>query len=122
MQFKRKLTEVAVDSLTEYLQERFERLRQFDLDQDGQKDLDQIVALLGNVGSKAKETLASTDIANIAAGLDQMIQGATLIQKSFDQEKVTEFFKEVATVSAKLSHLAELSIAYVKEHGKTGGN
>jgi len=114
---KRKLTEVAVDSLTEYLQERFEKLRQFDLDQDGQKDVDQVIAILGRVGESAKAMLATTDVSNIASGLEQIMAGATLIQHSFDQEKMSELFKEVGTASSKISELTQLSIAYVKEHG-----
>jgi hypothetical protein len=117
MQFKKKLTEVAVDSLTEYCQERFDKLKEFDLDQDGQKDVDQVIAILGRCGEKMKDTLASTNAANIAAGLEQIIQGATLIQKSFDQEKVNALLKEMSSAYSKISNLAELSIEYVKEHG-----
>jgi len=119
MQIKRKLTEVAVDSVTEYLQEKFHALRQFDLDQDGQKDVDQIVEILGRCGARAKETLAATDATAIAAGLEQIIAGVTLIQKSFDQKKVGDLLKELSTASAKITELTQLSIAYVKAHGKS---
>jgi len=118
MQIKRKLTEVAVDSLTEYLQESFEKLRQFDLDQDGHKDVDQIIQILGRCGAKAKEMLTSTSAADIAAGLEQIIAGTTLIQKSFDREKVAAFLSELSSASSKITELTELSITYVKEHGR----
>lgn len=117
MQIKRKLTEVCVDSLTEYLQEKFEQLKQFDLDKDGQKDVDQVIAILGRCGDKAKATLAATDAAGIASGLEQIVAGVTLIQKSFDQSKVSEFLKEISSASSKISELTQLSIAYVKENG-----
>jgi len=115
---KRKLTEVAVDSVTEYLQEKFDHLKQFDLDKDGQKDVDQIIAILGRCGAKAKETLASTNAPNIAAGLEQIASGVTLIRTSFDQAKVSEFLKELSTAYSKISELTHLSIAYVKEQGR----
>lgn len=115
MGFKRKLTEVAVDSVTEYLQEWFQNLKQFDLDRDGQKDVDQIVQILGRCGTKAKETLSSTDAANIAAGLEQIINGTTLIRQSFDHDKVTAFLKELSQASAKITELAQLSIEHAKE-------
>lgn len=116
---KRKLTEVAVESFTEYLQEKFDKLKQFDLDRDGKKDVDQVIELLGRCGTSAKETLASTDATAIAAGLEQIIAGVTLIQKSFDQKKVGDFLKELSTASSKITELTQLSIAYVKEHGRS---
>jgi hypothetical protein len=117
MQIKRKLTEVALDSVTEYLQDTFEKLRQFDLDADGHKDVDQVVEILGRCGARAKETLASTNASNIAAGLEQIIAGVTLIQKSFDRDTVTAFLSELSTASSKITELTQLSITYVKEHG-----
>lgn len=113
--FKRKLAEVAVDTVTDYLQEQFEKLKQFDLDQDGQKDVDQIVEILGRCGSKAKETLSSTNVQGIAAGLDQIMKGMSLIQKSFDQEKVMALVKEVSAASTKLTELTQLTLEYVKD-------
>jgi hypothetical protein len=118
MQIKRKLTEVAVDSVTEYLQEKFDQLKQFDLDKDGHKDVDQVVAILGRCGTKAKEMLSSTNAANIAAGLEQIATGVTLIRASFDQNKVSEFWKEICSASSQISELTKLSIEYVKEHGR----
>ena len=118
MLIKKKLTEVAVDSVTEYLQETFEKLRQFDLDQDGQKDVDQVVEILGRCGAKAKETLASTKASDIAAGLEQIIAGATLIRNSFDRDKIAALLKEAADAYYKITELTQLSITYVKEHGR----
>jgi len=115
---KRKLTEVAVDSVTEYLQEKFEQLKQFDLDKDGQKDVDQVVAILGRCGTKAKAMLASTNAANIAAGLEQIAAGVTLIRTSFDQTKVSEFWKELSSASSQITELTKLSVAYAEEHGR----
>ena len=116
MGIKRKLTEVAVDSVTEYLQEWFHNLKQFDLDRDGQKDVDQIIQILGRCGIKAKETLSSTDATNIATGLEQIINGVTLVRKSFDQEKVTALLKELSNASAKITELAQLTIEHAKQH------
>ena len=119
MQIKRKLTEVAVDSFTEYLHERFSKLKELDLDQDGQKDVDQIMLLLSRCGEKAKETLSATNIANIASGLDQIIQGASLVRKSFDEQKVGELIKELSNATSQIAKLAQLSIKYAKEQGKS---
>jgi len=105
-------------SKTEYLQESFEKLRKFDLDKDGQRDIDQIVEILGSCGAKAKETLASTNAANIATGLEQIIAGATLIRSSFDQDKITALLREVGSAYSKITELTQLSITYVEEHGR----
>lgn len=118
--FKRKLTEVAVDSFTEYLQERFEKLKQLDIDQDGRKDVDQIVEIIGRCAIKAKATFDATNFAGIASGLEQVMQGATLIGKSIDQEKLKELGVEIADASRQLTVLGEMTIQYVKEHGDRG--
>jgi Ca2+-binding EF-hand superfamily protein len=120
MQIKQKLTEVVLDNVTEYLQETFNKLRQFDLDADGHKDIDQVIEILARCGARAKETLSSTDASGIAAGLQQIVAGVTLIQKSFDQETVTALLNELTTASTKITELAQLSITYVKEHGRHG--
>ena len=44
--FRKKLTEVAVESVTEYLEEKLEYLKTLDLDKDGQKDVDQITEIV----------------------------------------------------------------------------
>ncbi len=116
--FKKKLTEVAIDTFTEYLQERFEKLKQFDLDQDGQKDVDQIIEILGRCSVKAKATLDSTNFSNIAAGLEQVINGASLIKNSLDRETLSELGEELSIASKKLTVLGKLSIQYMKEKGQ----
>lgn len=118
--FKRKLTEVAVDSFTEYLQERFEKLKQLDLNQDGRKDVDQIIEIIGKCAIKAKETIDATNFANIASGLEQVMQGATLIGQSIDQQKLRELGVEIADASRQLTALGQVTIQYVKEHGDKG--
>jgi hypothetical protein len=115
--FRRKLTEVAVDSFTEYLQERFERLKQFDLDQDGRKDVDQIIEILGRLAEKTKDTINSTNFPNIASGLEQVLQGAAMIRNSLDQQKLEELGVELTDATKKLTALGQLSIKYVKEQG-----
>lgn len=114
--FKRKLTEVAVDGFTEYVQEKFARLKEFDLDQDGQKDVDQIIEILGRCAVKAKSTIDSTDFGNIASGLEHVLKGAAMIRNSLDQEKLSELGVELAAATKQLSVLGQLTIQYVKEH------
>lgn len=115
--FRRKLTEVAVDSFTQYLQDQFEKLKQYDLDQDGVKDVDQVIEILGRCAEKAKDTLDSTNFPNIASGLEQVLKGAAMIRNSIDQEKLSSLGAELTEASAKLTKLGELTIQYVKEQG-----
>lgn len=115
---KQKLTEVAVDAITDHLKEKLEWLKQFDLDQDGRKDVDQIVEIVVRCGQLMKESIDNTNFAQIAAGLDQIMSGASLIRKSLDQEKLTAMSKEVSEGWQKLGHLGQLSIQYAKDHPK----
>ncbi len=115
MFMKRKLTEVAVDGVTEYLQEKLARLREFDLDQDGQRDVDQVIEILGRCGEKAKTALSSTDFPKVAAGVEQIFDGLAMIRQSCNQEKLGDFFNEVSAASVKLNHLGQLSIRYIKD-------
>lgn len=115
---KQKLTEVAVDAFTDYLKERLEWLKQFDLDQDGKKDVDQIIEILARCGHLTKQSIDNTNFSQIAAGLDQIISGVGLIRKSLDQEKLTEMAKEVSQGWQTVGHLAQLSIEYAKENPK----
>lgn len=117
--FKRKLTEMAVDNFTEYLQERFEKLKQLDIDQDGRKDVDQVIEILGRCAVKAKATLDTTNFANIAAGLELMFQGSGMIANSLDREKLKELGVELSDATKKLTTLGEVTIRYVKERGDT---
>lgn len=115
MFMKKKLTEVAVDSFTEYLQERLAKLRELDLDQDGRKDIDQIIEILQRCGDKAKTALQSTDFPKVAAGLESILDGMAMIRTSCDQEKLGAFFNEVSQASVKLGELGQLSVKYVKD-------
>ena len=113
---KQKLTEVAVDAMTDYLKEKLTWLKKFDLDQDGRKDVDQITEIIVRCGQLTKEAIDHTNFAQIAAGLDQIMSGATLIKQSVDQEKLAAMSKEVAAGWTTLGHLAQLSIQYAKDN------
>ncbi len=114
---KKKLTEVAVDAFTEYVKERITWLKQFDLDKDGQKDVDQIIEIVVKCGSLCKDALGTTNFPQIATGLEQIIGGVTLIRDSLDKEKLAEMGKELSIGCNKLGELAQLSIQYAKEKG-----
>lgn len=116
--FKKKLTEVAVESVTEYLEEKLEYLKTLDLDNDGQKDVDQIVEIVNRCGDAVKGVLDTTDFSKMATGLEQIITGTEMIGKSFDPEKVKVFGKEVKVAATKLGELTQLGIAEVKNHKK----
>lgn len=115
MIIKRKLTEVAVDAFAEYLQEKLEKLKEFDLDKDGRKDVDQVAAIVKRCSSLAKDAIATTDFSQIAAGLELIINGATAIRNSIDREKLTALSREAASGMSKVGELAQLTIQYVKE-------
>lgn len=115
--FKKKLTEIAVDNFTEYLQERFEKVKQLDIDKDGRKDVDQVIEILGRVAVTAKATLDTTNFANIAAGIELMLQGSGMIVNSLDREKLAELGQELSDATKKLTALGEVTIKYVKERG-----
>lgn len=115
--FKRKLTEVAVDSFTEYLQEKFEKLKELDLDQDGRKDVDQVIEILGRCAETTKATIDATNFPNLAAGIESVVRGIDMCARSLDKDKLGELGQEVAEAAKKLSALGELSIQHVKKHG-----
>ena len=115
MIIKRKLTEVAVDSLTDYLKERLEDLKKLDLDKDGQKDVDQVVEILYRCGHLAKEALASTDLPAVAGGLEQIVTGAAAIGKAVNTEKLGAAGTELGQAFKKLMTLAHLGIIELKE-------
>jgi len=109
------MTEVAVDAFTEYVQEKIEWLRQFDLDEDGEKDIDQVLEILKRIGFTLKDALSSTDIAKIALGLEQIISGATLIGKSVNKEDLRAVGLELSEGLTKIGHLGQLGLEHVKE-------
>jgi hypothetical protein len=114
--FRRKLTEVAVDSFTDYLKERFEMLKQLDLDKDGHKDVDQIVAIVNRGGLALKDALDSTDFTKMATGLEQIVAGVNQIKSSFDAVKVQAVAKEFKEGATKLVELGHLGISEMKHH------
>ncbi len=113
--FRKKLTEVAVDSFTDYLKERFEKLKELDLDKDGQKDVDQIIVILNKAGVALKDALDSTNFNQMATGLEQIVGGVTLVKTSFDAVKVQAVASEVKEGAAKLMELAQLGVSEMKE-------
>lgn len=112
--FKKKITEVAVDTVTEYLEEKLEYLKTLDLDNDGQKDVDQVVEIVKRCGRSAKVVLDTTDFSKMATGLEQIITGTEMIGKSFEPEKLRSFGMEVKEGATKLGELTQLGIAEVK--------
>jgi hypothetical protein len=115
MRIKRRLTEVAVDSFADYLKVRFAKLKELDLDDDGQKDVDQLIEIVNKCGHKLKDTMESTNFANLATGLDQIFTGLALIRGSIDQEKLAALTSELADGSKKLTVLGKLSVQRLKE-------
>src|SRR5262249_48834012 len=108
MTIKRKLTEVAVDSFTDYLKEKFEKLKTLDLDKDGQRDVDQIVQILTRCGRLTKEALEATDLPAVAGGLEQIVSGTSAIGKAVNAEKLKAAGIELAQAFKKLATLAHL--------------
>src|SRR5262245_47241151 len=115
MSIKRKLTEVAVDSVTDYLEERLAKLKELDLDKDGHKDVDQVIAILKKCAISVKGVLDTTDLTKMANGMDQMMAGANMIGTSFDREKLRVVGNDLREGLTQLSHLAQLGIVELKE-------
>lgn len=115
--FRKRLTDVAVDSFTEYLMERFEKIKQLDLDKDGQKDVDQMLHIVENCSSLAKKAIETTDFQKIAAGLEQMMNGMNMINDAVDGQSLKAIGSEMAVGLRKLGHLAQLGIKEVKDKG-----
>ena len=118
MSIKRTLTAVAVDSARDYVRERIEKLKELDLDKDGQKDVDQIAILVNQLAEKVKLALESTDFQKLATGLEQVVAGAGMIGESVDREKLGEAGKEFATGLRELGKLLKLGIEEVKRQEK----
>jgi hypothetical protein len=114
MSLKRTLTAVAVDSARDYLQEKLHELKQLDLDKDGQKDVDQIAALLTELAERVKASVEATDFQKLASGLDQIISGAALIGDSVDKEKLAAAFSELSLSLRQLGTLLKLGVADLK--------
>jgi hypothetical protein len=112
---KRKLTEVAVDAFTEYLNEKLNTLKQLDLDKDGRKDVDQLAEIVGRCGLITKDVLSTTDFSKIGSGLEQIINGTTMIRNALNKEQLSILTRELSEGAAKIGELAKLSIDYAKE-------
>lgn len=112
--FKKKITEVAVDSVTEYLEEKLAYLKTLDLDNDGEKDVDQIIEIVKRCGRSAKTVLDTTDFAQMATGLEQIITGTEMIGRSFEPDKLKSFGKDLKVGVTKIGELTQLGIAEVK--------
>lgn len=115
MIIRRKLTEVAVDSFTDYVKERLENLKKLDLDKDGQRDVDQVVEILTRCGHLAKEALAATDLPAVAGGLEQIVTGAAVIGAAVNTEKLEAAGKELGQAFKKLMNLAHLGIVELRD-------
>jgi hypothetical protein len=120
MSIKQALTNVAVDSFRDYLKEKLEQVKQLDLDEDGQKDLDQIGELLLQVSKKVKEAVESTNFAQLAAGFEQVVAGANLIGSSFDRTKFADAWAELDPAMQKLGELLQLGVKEMKQLDRPG--
>lgn len=112
---KKRLTEVAVDSFTDYLKEKIEQIKQLDLDHDGRKDLDQLKEIVGNCGLHVKNALESTDFQKLAAGLDNIMKGANMVATAFDGKLLAQAGEELSKGAQKIGQLAQLAIEEAKE-------
>lgn len=117
MSIKRTLTAVAVDSARDYLQEKIKDLKKLDLDKDGQKDVDQISALLVQLGERVKDSLESTDFQKLAGGIEHVMNGAGMIGESVDRQKLGAALEETGTVMRKIGALLKLGVAEIKKSG-----
>ncbi len=118
MSIKRKVTSIAVDSARDYLRERLNELKQLDLDKDGQKDVDQMAALLTGLSEKVKDCLDSTDFKKLASGLEQIVSGVGLVGASIDPQKLGAASGELTAGLSQLGKLLQLGIQEVKSEGK----
>lgn len=108
MSLKKKLTTVAVDSATDYVKERLEKLKQFDLDGDGQSDVEQIKGLLAECAERAKEALEATDFSKLASGAEQILNGVSLFGSAVDRAKLSAAIRALIPALKKTGHLLEL--------------
>lgn len=118
MSIKRKLTSVAVDSITDHLKERLEKIKQLDLDGDGQKDVDQIVELLAHLSTTVQDAIDSTDFPKLASGFEQIMSGVSLIGSSADHEKWANTCIELGAGLKQLGHLLQLGVHEMKQNDK----
>lgn len=118
MSIKRTITAVAVDSARDYLQDKIKELKKLDLDKDGQKDVEQIEGLLSQLGERVKESIESTDFQKLAAGVEQLMSGASLIGESVDRKKLGAALEKTGVVLKQLGALMKLGVSEIKSQEK----
>lgn len=112
---RRRLTEVAVDSFTDYLKEKVEQIKQLDLDHDGRKDVDQIKEIVEACGQHMKSAAQSMDFQKMATGLDQIMSGLNMVATAVDGKLLQAAGAELSKGLQKLGQLAQLAIEEAKE-------
>lgn len=115
MSLKSKITGVAVDSARDYLMEKLEKLKELDLDANGQRDVDQITEVLVRVAAKVKDSLESTDFPKLAEGVEQVFSGMSLIGASVDREKLGLACTEFGVGVKQVGVLLQLGVKEIKE-------
>lgn len=115
MLFKKTITNLAVDSAKDYLQERLSELRQLDLDHDGKKDVDQCADAVVNIAARVTDALESTDFQKLGSGMEQIISGMSLIGSSVDRQKLGLACDELAVGLTQLGKLLRLGFEELKE-------
>ena len=118
MSLKHKVTSIAVDSARDYLRDRLNELKQLDLDKDGQKDIEQMAALLTGISEKVKDCLESVDFQKLGTGLEQITSGVRVVSASVDPQKLGTASDELIAGLTQLGKLLQLGIEEVKREGK----
>ena len=115
--FRKKLTDVAVDSFTVYLTEKLEKIKQLDLDKDGEKDVDQMMVILHRCASLAKQGFEATDYQKLATGFEMITSGAGMVGEAVDSKTLKEIGHEMYKGLSKFAELAQLGIHEIKTKG-----
>ena len=117
MSLKSKITGVAVDSFRDYLVEKLEKIKQLDLDTDGQKDVDQITEALMSVANRVKDAVESTDFPKLAEGVENVVSGIGMIGASVDRQKLGLACTELGSGIKQVGRLLQLGVKEMKEQG-----
>lgn len=112
---RKRLTEVAVDSFTDYLKEKIEEIKQLDLDNDGRKDVDQMKEIVESCGAELKKVAQSMDFQKLAAGLDQIVSGVNIVATAVDGNSLQAAGAELLKGLKKAGQLAQLAIDEAKD-------
>ncbi len=115
--FRKRLTEVAVDSFSDYLKEKVAQIKTLDLDKDGVKDVDQMLAILENCTNLTKQAVATMNFQQIAAGAEQIMDGLHQVSSAVDREALKAVSIELGKGLHKLGDLAQLGIHEVRTKG-----